>query len=260
VSKYRRIATDEIVVDGRYQRPVEDFRVQKIAESFDETLFGVLEVSRRNGVCAVFDGQHRLEAAKRLGMSVVPCLVHEGLDPEAEAKLFVRLQRERKNINPNDRFKARLFYRDPVALALQQLANDAGFEIKTNAADAGPDAWRIRAVSALERVYNAYGPEHVTATLVAIKDWWGGDRKSTDGALLEGVAYFLKAYDGGIRDDHVARLRETPPVTILRRAVGMGGGGQQMGIQVADELKRTAGMRGPLAKVRKARQPKGEAA
>src|SRR3954452_18659822 len=104
MSKYRRIATDEIVVDERYQRPVEDYRVQKIAEHFDETLFGVLEVSRRNGTCAVFDGQHRLEAARRIGLGVVPCLVHEGLSPEDEAQLFVRLQRERKNINPNDRF------------------------------------------------------------------------------------------------------------------------------------------------------------
>lgn len=250
MSKYRRIATDEIVVDERYQRPVEDYRVQKIAGSFDETLFGVLEVSRRNGVCAVFDGQHRLEAARIIGMHDVPCLVHEGLDPEAEAKLFVRLQRERKNINPNDRFKARLFYGDPVALDLERVAQDAGFEIKTNAADSGPDAWRIRAVSALERVYTGYGREHVSATLTAIVDWWGGDKKSTDGALLEGVAYFLKAYEGRIREDHVASLREVPPVTILRRAIGMGGGGAAMGVQVADELKRTAGMRGPLPKLR----------
>lgn len=254
MSKYRRVATDEIIVDERYQRPVEEFRVKKIAEGFDETLFGVLEVSRRNGKCAVFDGQHRLEAAKALGMKDVPCLIHEGLSAEAEAKLFVRLQRERKNINPNDRFKARIFFGDPVALEIKSIANDAGFEIKPNAADGLRDLWRIRAVSALERVYVRYGPDHLADTLKTVADWWGGDRKATDGALVEGMAFFLKVYEGRLREDHIESLRTTAPQTILRRAIGgMHGGGSALALLVGEELKRTSGMRGPMPKLQKQR-------
>lgn len=251
MSKYRRVATDEIVVDGRYQRPVEQFRVDKIAEGFDETLFGVIEVSRRNGKCAVFDGQHRLEAARALGMKDVPCLVHDGLTPEAEAELFVRLQRERKNINPNDRFKARLFYNDPVALDINRVVTEAGFSIKPNAADAAPDVWRIRAVAALERAYHRYGPDHLYETLDTVRAWWGGDKKSTDGSLIEGVALFLRLYGGRLRDDHIQRLRATPPQTIIRRALGGagGGGGYWMAQIVAGELKRTCGMRGPMPRL-----------
>lgn len=252
MSAYRRIETAKIVADVRYQRPVEEHRVQKIADNFDETLFGVLEVSRRNGKCAVFDGQHRLEAARLLGMKDVPCLVHDGLAPEQEAELFVRLQRERKNINPRDRFKARLFFGDPVAIDIDRIATEAGWEIKPNAADAKTDVWRIRAVSALERVYNQHGAQRLTETLRTLHGWWAGDKKATDGMLIEGMALFLRLYEGKLRDEHIEALRSTSPTVILRRATGaMTGGGSALAPIVADELKRTAGMRGPLPKLKK---------
>lgn len=252
MSTYRRIAIDQLTVDKRYQRPLEDHRVTKIAENFDATLFGVLEVARRNGKCAVFDGQHRL-AAVREGkiMDSVPCLVHDGLTPEQEADLFVKLQRERKNINPRDRFRARLFYGDPVALDIAEIVERSGYEIKENAADAGPDMWRIRAVSALERVYRSWGAEHLCTTLDAVHDWWGGDKRSTDGGLIQGVAHFLKAYEGTLRGDHIAELKAVPPVTILRRANGQfQGGGSAVAVPIAQELKKAAGMRGPLPKIK----------
>jgi hypothetical protein len=247
MSKYRRIATDALVVDERYQRPLEEHRVAKIAKSFDETLFGVLEVSSRNGNRQhhVFDGQHRLAAARKLKLTDVPCLVHERLKPEQEAEMFVRLQRERKNINPQDRFRARLFYRDPVALDIVKIAAATGFEIKTNAADAKPDAWRIRAVSALDRIYSLRGPEGLRETLSMVANLWGGDQKAADGGLLDGMAVFLNAYKGRLRDDHLEKLRETSPVTILRRATG-GMRGGSVGPLVANELKKSAGMRGPF--------------
>jgi hypothetical protein len=243
MSKYRRIKLDGLVIDDRYQRPLERSRVKAIAKNYDENLLGVLEVSHRNGKCAVFDGQHRLEALKLVGVPDAPCLVHENLSAEDEARLFVRFQRERKTVHPVDRFKAQLFSGDARAREIQDAVTAAGYKIGHR----GPDAGRVRdvrAVVALERLHSRGGPEAITRTLDLVSTLWDGDPKSTDGAFLEGLYHFFNEYEDRVDDEALEQLRSQPPATILRRAIGMGGGGQQLRFAVANELKRTAGLRG----------------
>lgn len=240
MSRYKRMTLDKLEVDDRYQRPLDKARVAKIVKEFDERRFGVLEVSQRNGHANVFDGQHRLAVARKLGMNSVPCLVHTNLTPEQEAELFVALQRDRKGINQIDRFRARVFTGEVEALDINGIVEACGFRIRRDGADAGA-LYSIQAVTSLERVYKR---GNLAETLALLRDLWGGDRKSTDGGLIEGLSIILDGYGHRLSDDVLGRLRGTPPLVILRRAIGHSGGGSAKGQMVAREIRKEAGLRG----------------
>jgi hypothetical protein len=244
MSRYKRLPINELLVDERYQRPLEAKRVEKIVKNFDEDLFGALEVSERNGTYAVYDGQHRLVAARKLGMEKVPCLIHSGISLEREAELFVALQQGRKGVNPVEKFRARCFYGDEDAQAIERIISDAGFRVASRGPDAG-QAGTIRAVSAVEWIYRRFGGEHLHHTLRTVYDLWLGDQRSTDGYFLQGVADFLSGYGTRLTDESLERLRAEAPTVILRRALGpLQGGGAQARHAVSAELRKVAGVRG----------------
>lgn len=239
MSRFKQVPIGSLIVDDRYQRPLDDRRVKRMAENFQDVLFGTLEVSERNGKLAVFDGQHRLAVARALGRDKVPCLVHAKLTPEQEAEAFVRLQRERRGIHRVERFKARLFSGDTDAQAINAIVEGNGYTIRKAGNHAGEES-AISAVGSLERVYRR---GNLAETLQTLRDLWGGDAKSTDGGLIEGLSIILEGY-GHRLEDAAYRLSETPPLVILRRAIGHSGGGASKGEMVAKEIRKAAGLRG----------------
>jgi hypothetical protein len=239
MATYKRVPTDSLYVDDRYQRPVDALRVKRMAKHFDEALLGALDVSQRNGAgsYAVFDGQHRLEASKLAGVTTVPCLVHKGLKPEEEAELFVALQRQRKTISAVDRFRARVFMSDPMALTIDEIVQACGYQISQWTKNDG-----IRAVTTLERIFRR-GNLHETLTLT--RDLWGGDDKSADGALLDGLSVVEQGYGHRLTDEVRDKLRAVAPVVIIRRAAGpLGSGGSGIAPHVAREIRKVAGLSG----------------
>jgi hypothetical protein len=242
LSSYKRVSVESLYVDERYQRPVDERRVGRMAKQFDERLVGTLEVSQRNGAgsYAVFDGQHRLEAAKLADIGAVPCIVHKGLTPEEEADLFVTLQRQRKNITPLERFRARVFTGDEDAMLIEEIVNACGFELASYSRSSSHNT--LRAVTAVERIYRR---GNLPETLMLLRDLWEGDEKSTDGALLEGLSILEEGYGHRLTEDVKDRLREVAPTVVLRRAMGpMRGGGSAMGVHVASEMRKIARLSG----------------
>lgn len=241
MTAYKQVPVSQLAVDERYQRSLDARRVAQIVKWFDPDRLGVLEVSMRNGKAAVFDGQHRLAALKQIGRKTAPCLVHKNLSPEREAELFVEIQRGRKGISALDRFRARCFMGDDAAQQIADVVDEIGFVIGRS--DGRRDG--IKAVTALDHVYARYGEDGLSATLVLLKKLWGGDEKSTDGFLIEGLADLLAGYQQRLGTDEVARLTAVAPTVILRRALGpMRGGGSPARHAVAAELRRIAEVRG----------------
>lgn len=236
MSRYRRMPLSKLIIDKAYQRELDQRRVNAIAENFNPALLGALEISVRNGKAAVFDGQHRLAALKKLKADDAPCLVHEGLSIPEEAALFVSLQAQRKNLRPIDKFKARLVAGDVTAMAVNQIVSDVDLTV----GDSG-----IRAVTALERIYKREGEEILRSTLSTVRILWDGDDRYVDGYLLEGMAQFLRGYGNRIDKPEIKRLRAVAPTAILRRALGtMQGGGSHARHAVEAELRKVAGVRG----------------
>lgn len=244
MSTYKKLDVAEILIDHRYQRPLDEKRIEKMAGDFNPALFGVLEVSVRNGKVAVFDGQHRLEAARVAGIDKVACLVHK-LTPKEEAEMFVQLQRERKGIHPVDQFRAHLFAGDEECVAIAKIVEVTGFKIS---ARSGAEAGQQRCIGAVKTLHRVHRMGLLTDTMKTIGQIWGGDYKSTDGKLIEGMAMLLDGYGHRLGDEELARLRDVAPVDVIRRAVGrrraMSGNPTAQSKAVFEELRFICGLRG----------------
>lgn len=80
----------DLNVDSNYARELDEAWVETIVSGWDPDLFRNPLVSRRSdGSLWVVDGQHRVEAAKRLGFDWVHAIVIPIDDVEKEAYLFV---------------------------------------------------------------------------------------------------------------------------------------------------------------------------
>lgn len=214
-----------LFVDETYQRPLTTL-ARKIENDFDPGLVGTLIVSDRGkGKYAIVDGQTRAAAILNLSSEDkaplgVPCLVYHGLTRADEASLFARLQLERRGIASAHRFRAAIVAGDPEAIAIEEIAGDAGFPI-------GPAGnGNLSAVAALEKVYRR-GPDLLRRTLVILRAAWPDVVPSGD--VIRGLGLLL-SQDTSIDDERLTdRLAAVPLDQVKRRALalseGMGGGG-----------------------------------
>src|ERR1044072_5718701 len=212
---FHRVPVEQLYVDDRYQRELDFNWVERTAKKYDARLFGALEVSQRNGKgsYAVFDGQHRLEMAKTLGIPTVPVLIHKKLTPEDEADLFVRHQKNRRNVHPVDRFRALVFQGAARALEIDRIVNEAGYTIR----HAGPERGRQRAFNTPAVLDKVYGMGVLPETLALIEACWGGDDHCTAAPLVQGVGLVVKAYGDRISDSAGGRPAAAPPGARVRR-------------------------------------------
>jgi hypothetical protein len=207
--KYARVPLSELFIDPGYQREIIPTHLEKIRKDFDVSQLDVLHVSKRdNGQHAVFDGQHRyLILEERPDWDWAPCLVHTGLTPQEEADLFRALQDNRRPLTPIDKFKARVFGEEPVAVGIKAITDKLGFEIGI-----GPKS--LQAVVVVERVYRRGNLEE-TLKMLGI---WRGDAKWLEGSLIDGLSRFLDLYPDADRNRARLMWSEMSPTIILRRS------------------------------------------
>lgn len=127
---------DFLSVDPRYQRDTGSRRslnlIEKIAANFRWSRFGVASVVRDKGRAIryfVVDGQHRVEAARRLKLEEVPCVVLPHATLEEAAVDFVAMNRDRVTVTPLHIYHAQLAAGDAQALAIASVCKAAGVEI-----------------------------------------------------------------------------------------------------------------------------------
>lgn len=256
-TEVRNVSRVLCFVDGAYQRELDLPRVSRWKKAFDPRLFGVLEGSEReDGRIAIFDGQHRLRLAAELGHEYVEVRVHTGLSRIQEAGLFTKLQTERQNVTPLQRWKARRFEGDPVVLAIDETARRYGYNIPPHPRGSTYPT-SLDCVVRLESVYTQMGEGVLEATLSLLRRVWNGDEHSNNGYLVGGLARFVGAYGNRITDDVVTKLSMVSPIAIVRRARAQGGGGNTMVMRIYEEIRKASGVRGgPTGKRRKKPGPK----
>ena len=173
-----------------YQRETKQKRAAAIASKFDVAKLGMLVVSRRDGQLFLIDGQHRAAALKMVGYSHTSCIVLHGLTYEQEAEYF---STQRENTSPLSQFslfKAGIEAQDPVCIAIQEIAQKHGFEIRATSRDFK----YISAIHALKTVIAAYGHDVLDSTLRLIKETWHGDKNTTKREYIVGVADFVNRF------------------------------------------------------------------
>lgn len=207
-------------VDHDYQRPLTSF-VTKVEENLNPALIMTLCVSlRTSGKYAVIDGQTRMVACERLGLTALPCLVYTGLSKADEARIFELLQTERRNITSWTRFRAALVAKNPEALAINALVESVGLKIG--------DPGGIKSVAALEKGYRE-DSFILERTLVALKEAWPD--RTPSGQFIRAVHYFFRKLAPNMDVDDqrlVTRLRTAGTDQLAIRAAHLRAGGSRV--------------------------------
>jgi len=201
------IAIADIRVDPIYQRGCVPAWVSRLADRWDENAIGMICVSRRSdGLFYVIDGQHRYEAALRVGVDLLPAEIWHNLTVPEEAAMFLQ-RNDARAVRAFDKFLAAVEAGSPDQCDILKIVHAAGWELGDQDADG-----TIRAVNALERVYGATAdetkdrrPEALRVTLETLKRAWGSDQDAAAGYLLDGLGKFIIRYDDQIDLDVLIR-------------------------------------------------------
>lgn len=203
--KFCMLHKDVLLTDATYQRTVIAQKVSAITGAWSYMACGALNVAEREGKFYVFDGGHRLAAAKRRSdITHLPCMVFGTANIKEEARGFLDVNTGRKPVNAVVKHKALLAAGDETALFVQSLCERHGLVPHYTAHTAGT----IRCVSWL--VTRAREDRDALARVLAIAaELSARDEVPVAEKLLDGLWYVHKKCGAGLDDKRLmARIRE----------------------------------------------------
>jgi len=131
------VALDELHIDKSYQRSLQN-HVKIIARDWNPTKCDPLKINfRADGFFYVWDGLHRLEAAKLRGIKYLLCDITVGLTQEQEASLFGCQGVGIKKPDPYDIFKANVCAGEEIDTAIKDMCDDYDLLVNRNNKKAG---------------------------------------------------------------------------------------------------------------------------
>ncbi|MFE6595182.1 DUF6551 family protein [Streptomyces sp. NPDC057781] len=187
------IPVDELKIDEKAQRTLNEQRAMGIANNLVAEAIGTIVVSQReNGDRFIVDGMHRWHASKLRGITKLVAEVHHDLDQQEEAVLFLIKNRESSKPTPLDEYKIGLTAGLPLFVDTETAL------LKRNLSMGSTGTNTVGAVAGVLRITDLYGPEILERTLKVAEDAWGRTKETWDGMLLGGIGMFL-----GRHGDHV---------------------------------------------------------
>lgn len=131
------VALDELHIDESYQRSLQN-HVKIIARDWNPTKCDPLKINfREDGFFYVWDGQHRLEAAKLRGIKYLLCDITVGLTQSQEAELFGCQGIGIKKPDPYDIFKANVCSGEEIDTAIKNMCDNYDLLVNRNNKKAG---------------------------------------------------------------------------------------------------------------------------
>lgn len=173
-------------VDDRYQRDTSSRRsqllIERIAAKFRWARFGVASVVRQGDFYCVVDGQHRVEAARRVaGIKDVPCIILPYGTVQEAAEAFVAINRDRVAVTPFHLFHAEVAAGADEATAIARICKSSGVSVcryPVPATNMKPG--ETLAIGIITRLYRSRGERFLARVLKALRHSRGGD---TPGAI-----------------------------------------------------------------------------
>lgn len=220
----------DIYVDSRYQRPLNDSRVTSIQVSFDPDALGLpFVVETRDGGSktryAIIDGQHRIEAARRLfgNAQMIECEIIRNITIERAADLF-RRRNQAHSPTALDKFLAGVTAKNEECLAINGIVQSVGLSVQRKDGDL-----IVRAVASLLKVYRGQRAElqagqtttpknalPLKRALVVLSEAWGPGRDAFQGDLIHGVGMVLTRDSDSIELEELIRKLKTYPGGALK--------------------------------------------
>lgn len=197
--EFKLIPARDIAVNRLYQRDIHKDIINKIVKEFDYHKVSPVKVSFRDGVYYAFDGQHTaIGLYTKFGPEyLVPCMIYYDVCVWTdEAHLFEGLNGKgsHKVVSAIELWKSRLARGEDTATRIMRIAEKYDLRIPTERNCKG-DGY-IRAVDALEGIYNDLGDQLFNEVLLIISEAWKGTKESLVAPILRGMALFVKAYYG----------------------------------------------------------------
>ena len=223
-ARLKWVPIDKIKVNPLAQRDVNQSRVDHLVANLDLDQLGNPVVSQRDGAFWVLDGQHRIEAMRAFGFDTEPvqCWVHEGLDSEQEAEVFLKLN-DVLPVSAFDRFTKAVHAGRTAESDIDRIVKSVGCLVTRDKVDNG-----IGAVAALRYVYSL-GPGTLARTLATIRDAYGTG--GFDNSIIRGIGLVCSRYDAASLD---AALAVQKLQKAARGADGL--------LQKAEIVRRTTGV------------------
>ena len=169
-------------VEPEAQRETDPRRVERMAATWDPTLVGSLTVAiGERGERFVSDGYHRTEAGRLCNLKALHSMVIVGMDRQERARLFLRLQRERRNVSPETEYRVSVTAGERWASGIESVLAPRGLRVGGT-----PSPNTIAAVRGLSKVWRTAddaghdGNVLVALTVDMLNDCWqasdGGDK------------------------------------------------------------------------------------
>lgn len=191
----RTVNLSAMRINPNAQRKPYQPHVEKLLGELNKDIdkIGVFTLSHRGDAYYILDGQHRYLALKTLlgddyGDWTVEAYVYEGLTEQEEAAKFLEFNSARP-VSVFEKFRIGVQAGEQVPCDIDRIVRSLNLKISQS-----KDPGCIGAVAALEHVYRNGGPIQLVATLVPIRDAWGG--LGFDSAIIRGMGAFIARYDG----------------------------------------------------------------
>lgn len=194
-----KLELEQLFVDHSYQRPPAWPFIRKTAATFDETLVGAIDVSERaGGKHAIMDGQLRYEAMRLIGKKTCWAAVYLGLNQAAEARFFLRKNRDRKAVHTYWTFRAQVIAGEEEAIAIEKIVKSYGYRIFMTSAGGAHDERNISAIAACQDAYRRSSEtrkECLSPTLAVMKASTFGRKQGQASTLIRGLGRFFQLND-----------------------------------------------------------------
>jgi hypothetical protein len=214
----RKISVDELNISDAYQRTIVESTVRKITKNLDPDAFGSLTVGQRtDGSYWVVDGMQRLTAARKLGITMLPCDVFESDGQEHEARVFRLKNKERTNVSAGSLFLAQLTEGDPQTRDIASVVQEVGLKIRLRE-DGGAGWPYIKAVKALEHCYQRVGRDGLKKALELLIEIWPGESGAVQGDMIQGMCWFIKKHPEFNERHLVSKLSVKSITGVIRAA------------------------------------------
>lgn len=189
---YQEISVDIIQVPN-YQRSPSNKRVRAMAAAFDPNRMQPIDVSLRGGKYYCYDGQHRLLMYRAMHFPTIPCIVHEGLTYQEEARLFVHQDVNVSVVRVRDKWNAMDEGEMQEAKDIKALVKKYGYRIDPNG---NADGRTIMCIASLLKAHEKLDDWGMDRMFSIMSECFKGQPAGTCKEMVDGLVEFLSHFDG----------------------------------------------------------------
>jgi len=193
-ARLRWVPLNLMKVSPLAQRELNEAWVDRLAADMQLEDLGYPTVNHRDGHYYVIDGQHRVEALRKLGFKdeKIECWTYENLNEQQEADKFLVLN-NKLTIATMDRFLVAVTAERELETDIERIVRANGLVVSKQQV-----AGAICAVGTLRRIYSRSGGTTLARTLRIVRDSYGDP--GLHAPVLDGIGLLCQRHNGKLDD------------------------------------------------------------